>query len=35
MSDGKGEPNELHFTSITAPPAVFGQLTLVDALRRA
>ena len=35
MSAGKGEPNEMHFTSITAPPAVFGPLTLIDALRRA
>jgi hypothetical protein len=35
MSAGKGEPNEVHFTSVTAPPAVFGGLTLIDALRRA
>jgi TldD protein len=35
MSAGKGEPSEMHFTSVTAPPAVFGGLTLIDALRRA
>ncbi|HEX6536663.1 MAG TPA: TldD/PmbA family protein [Gemmatimonadaceae bacterium] len=31
----KGEPAEAHFASVTAPPAAFAQLTLIDVLRKA
>jgi hypothetical protein len=31
----KGEPAQEHYSSVSAPPAVFKQLTLIDPLRKA
>jgi TldD protein len=31
----KGEPEQEHYSSVTAPTAVFKQVTLIDALRKA
>lgn len=35
MSARKGEPGQTGYHSVTAPPAVFEQLTLIDILRKA
>lgn len=35
MTSRKGEPAQEHVASVTAPPACFEQLTLIDALRTA
>jgi TldD protein len=35
MQTHKGEPAQTAYHSVTAPPAIFRQLTLIDALRKA
>jgi hypothetical protein len=35
FSSEKGEPAQHHYASVTAVPAAFKQMTLVDALRKA
>jgi TldD protein len=35
LQSEKGEPGQRHYSSITVPPAVFKQLTTIDALRKA
>jgi hypothetical protein len=35
MVASKGEPAQRAYHSVTAPPAAFRQLTLIDALRKA
>jgi TldD protein len=35
MTDQKGEPAQGHYSSVTAPPATFKQITLIDSLRKA
>jgi TldD protein len=35
MASAKGEPPQRHVASVTAPPAAFRQLTLIDPLRKA
>jgi TldD protein len=35
LSAMKGEPEQEHYASLTTPPALFKQVTLIDALRKA
>jgi hypothetical protein len=35
MSMSKGEPAQTTYHSVSAPPAVFEQVTVIDAMRKA